>query len=131
MIKVFIPSDIEFFIYKNQLKTLYENSQDKITDKSSFEDICKKTFFYCFVENKENSKPYLLGGIYYFKVGEKLFINGFATKKHHKQNLECLKCSLSWFDCDIYAEAQNRASAICLLKCGFERLGGKEFVYRQ
>ena len=64
----------------------------------------------------------LIGAIYYFIDEEgKLFLNGFAKRKMHELCLECLKMSLKWFKGDVYAEAQNRASALCLLKCGFKR----------
>lgn len=130
MIKVFIPTDVEFSLYKTQLKSLYENLQNKITDTNSFEFIRDNTLFYGFVKF-DNDRTTVLGGIYYFKLGEKLFVNAFASRNHHLENLECFKLSLTWFNCDIYAEAQNRMSAQCLLKCGFKRLKGKLFVLRR
>ena len=72
----------------------------------------------------------LLGAIYYFMDDGKLFLNGFASSKHHFENLYCLKLSSSWFNCDIYAEAQNRASALCLLRCGFKRVGNNLFCLK-
>lgn len=124
MIRVFIPTNIEFGIFKDECRRMYENVQDKITDKNSFDFICKNTFFYMFVN--ENS---LIGAIYYFVDEEdKLYLNGFANRKMHDLNLQCLKMSTEWFDCDIYAEAQNRMSALCLLKCGFVRYKSNIFV---
>ena len=38
---------------------------------------------------------------------------------------------MTWFNCDIYAEAQNRASTICLLRCGFERDKDNIFVFKK
>ena len=61
---------------------------------------------------------------------KKLFLNGFANRKMHLMNLECLKMSLNWFDCDIYATAQNKMSELCLKKCGFVEIGEKEFIYK-
>lgn len=124
MIKVFIPNDKEFQKYKIECKKLYEKLQPQISDDSSFEFICNKTFFYIFVN--ENG---LIGAIYYFlnKDG-KLFLNGFSKRKHFLDNLYCLKLSTTWFYEDIYAEAQNRASALCLIKCGFKRVRGILFV---
>ena len=124
-INVWIPSQKEFEKYKAECKTLYQSVQDKITDTSSFEYICENTFFYLF-ENSGN----LIGAIYYFlKDEDKLFVNAFAKRKMHNLCLKCFKTSLTWFTGRIYAEAQNRASALCLLKCGFKRLKNNLFIY--
>ncbi len=125
MIRVLIPKDREFSLYEREIKELYEKSQDKIKDTNSFEFIRDNTFFYTFLDDDK-----LIGGIYYFVDEEGfLFLNGFAKRKMFKLNLECLKLSLSWFNCNIYAEAQNRASALCLLRCGFKRKSGKTFMF--
>lgn len=123
MIRVLIPSDKEFLSYKDECKKLYTKVQDKICDPNSFEFISTKTLFYMFIDD-----TVLVGAIYYFiDEDEKLFLNGFSKRKMFRQNLECLKLSTTWFNCDIYAEAQNRASALCLLKCGFIRLNNNTF----
>lgn len=125
MIEVFIPHQEGFERYKNECKTLYKRVQDKIGDDKSFDFIINNTFFYMFV-----SKNRLIGGIYYFiDENGKLFLNGFANRKMHDLCLECLKMSTKWFSGKIYAYAQNKASALCLLKCGFRRTSGQEFVY--
>lgn len=125
MIRVLIPKEREFSLYEREIKELYEKFQDKIKDKNSFEFIRDNTFFYTFLDDDK-----LIGGIYYFVDEEGfLFLNGFAKRKMFKLNLECLKLSLSWFNCNIYAEAQNRASALCLLRCGFKRKSGKTFMF--
>lgn len=125
MIRVLIPKDREFSLYEREIKELYEKFQDKIKDTNSFEFIRDNTFFYTFLDDDK-----LIGGIYYFVDEEGfLFLNGFAKRKMFKLNLECLKLSLSWFNCNIYAEAQNRASALCLLRCGFKRKSGKTFMF--
>lgn len=126
MINVIIPSDSEFADYENEIKNLYENSKSKIGDSNSFEFVKDNTLFYMFVKNRK-----LIGGIYYFLDNGKLFFNGFAGRKHFEDNLECVKMSLNWFKCDIYAESQNRASALCLLKCGFEKIGHNLFKFTQ
>ena len=124
MIEVFIPSQIEFQKYKDECKNLYESVQEKIKDTNSFEFITKNTFFFLFTYKKT-----LIGAIYYF-VDEfgRLMLNAFSKRKMHRLNMECLKMSLKWFKGNIYAEAQNRASALCLIRCGFRRLEGKLFV---
>ena len=119
MINVWIPAQKEFGIFRKECKNLYERVQDKITDKN--------TFFYLF-----ESEGDLIGAIYYFtdKNG-KLFLNAFAKRKKHELNLKCLKMSLNWFRGRVYAVAQNRASALCLLRCGFVRVKDKLFVKEQ
>ena len=125
MINVWIPVQKEFNRYRKECKNLYESVQDKITDPSSFEYICKNTFFFLF-----ESEGKLIGGIYYFvREDGKLYLNGFAKRKMHNLCIKCLKMSLNWFKGRVYAEAQNRASALCLLKCGFKREQKDLFVF--
>lgn len=124
MINVWIPNQPGFEKYRQECKELYEGLRERITDTSSFDYICQNTFFYLFENNGE-----LIGGIYYFtKDDGKLYLNGFAKRKKHQLCMECLKKSLTWFSGRVYAEAQNRASALCLLKCGFKREEGNLFV---
>ena len=144
MINVWIPTQNEFGKFKDECKILYEKSQDKIGDPNSFEFIVENTFFFLFeYDNK------LIGAIYYFKKDDTLlaplirgecakidscienwYLNGFAKRKMHYLCIECLKMSLNWFKGSIYAEAQNRASALCLLRCGFKRVEGKLFKWK-
>ena len=126
MIQVLIPSDFEFLKYDAQIKDLYEKNQEKINDSNSYEFIKNNTLFYLFLKNKN-----VLGVVYYFKDGDKLFVNGFSNRKNHLANLYSLKLSTTWFSCSIYAEAQNRASALCLLRCGFKRLKGNLFILQK
>jgi len=124
-INVWIPSQEEFKKYRKECKNLYESLQDKITDPNTFDFICKNTFFYLF-----ETEGSLIGGLYYFvKDGGKLFVNAFAKRKMHEICLECFNRSLKWFKGNVYAEAQNRASALCLLKCGFRRVKDNLFVF--
>ena len=75
MIKVLIPLNSEFKLYEKELKTLYEVCQDKICDPNSFDFIVNETLFYCFVEDKS-----IIGVIYFFKEGEKLYLNAFGRR---------------------------------------------------
>ena len=126
MIKVWTPFNREFYKYYCECKALYESVQEKIGDKNSFDFICKNTFFYLF-----ETDGILIGAIYYFvRADDKMYLNAFAKRKKHLLNMECLKKSLTWFQGDIYAEARNRASAFCLLRCGFKRVNGSLFVYK-
>ena len=124
MITVLIPTDFEFEKYKAQIKEIYEKYQEKICDPTSFEFVIHYTLFFSFFLD-----GVFIGAIYYFKENDKLFLNAFALPKNHRANLECLQLSTTWFKKPIYAEAQNRASALCLLRCGFKRVEGKLFCY--
>ena len=124
MINVWIPNQNEFEKFKNECKELYESVQDKITDDSSFEFIISNTLFYLFETNGK-----LIGAIYYFTdIDGKCYLNGFAKRKMHSLCIECLKKSLTWFKGRVYAVAQNRASALCLLRCGFIRMCENRFL---
>lgn len=125
MVKVIIPNNPEFLLYKEKLKEMYEQNQKKICDSNSFDFIVHDTLFYCFIDNDGA----LIGAIYFFKDKEKLYLNAYAGRKHLNKNIECVKLSTTWFNCDIYAEAQNRASALCLLRSGFRRVKNKLFVF--
>ena len=124
MITVLTPLDQEFKKYESLIKEVYKKNQEKICDPNSFLFIKKNTFFYAFFKEGD-----FIGAIYYFMENGKLFLNGFAKPKRHADNLFCLKLSTTWFKKPIYAEAQNRASALCLLRCGFKRVKGKLFCY--
>ena len=124
MITVLIPTDSEFEKHKAQIKDFYEKCQEKICDPNSFEFVIHYTLFFSFFLD-----GVFIGAIYYFKENDKLFLNAFALPKNHRANLECLQLSTTWFKKPIYAEAQNRASALCLLRCGFKRVKGKLFCY--
>lgn len=125
MINVWIPKNKEFKRYKKECKMLYEKVQKDICDGNSFEFIVSNTLFYLF-----ETKGKLIGAIYYFlDEDDRLFLNGFAKRKMHNLCLECLRMSLNWFRGSIYAEAQNRASALCLIRCGFKREQGNVFRY--
>ena len=125
MINAWIPTQVEFLHFKEECKRLYESSQEDINDPNSFDFVTKQTLFYLFEKD-----GILIGAIYYFKdENGKIFLNGFAKRKMHKLCIKCLKMSLSWFKGSVYAEAQNRASALCLLRCGFKRESGNLFVF--
>ena len=86
--------------------------------------ICKETFFYLFLVDEK-----ILGVIYFFQDDGKLYLNGFAVRKFLKEKLEALKLATTWFNCEIYAEAQNKASAYCLKKVGFKKITERLYAY--
>ena len=126
MIEVLIPTDSEFQKYDDELKSLYQENQKKICDTNSYEFVRDNTLFYAFLENKA-----LFGAVYYFMEDDKLFLNAFSKRKCHSKNIKALFLSMTWFLCDIYAEAQNRASAFTLLRCGFKRVNDNLFRYKK
>lgn len=126
MLRVLIPSDAEFKKHEAFVQDLYIKSQEKICDPNSFSFIRDNTFFYLFLFN---DTPF--GAVYYFIDDGKLFLNGFSIRKNYLQNVNALLLSTTWFSCDIYAEAQNRASAFCLLRCGFKRVEGNLFCLKR
>ena len=71
-LKILIPKDKDFFRYKNEVKKLYLENQDKINDDNTFDFICKETFFYLFLVDEK-----ILGVIYFFQDDGKLYLNGF------------------------------------------------------
>ena len=123
-LKILIPKDKDFFRYKNEVKKLYLENQDKINDDNTFDFICKETFFYLFLVDEK-----ILGVIYFFQDDGKLYLNGFAVRKFLKEKLEALKLDTTWFNCEIYAEAQNKASAYCLKKVGFKKITERLYAY--
>lgn len=126
MIQVLIPQNPDFKKYEKEIKALYEDNQSKICDDNSFNFIKNNTLFYLFISDRK-----VLGAIYYFVHKKKLFLNGFAKRKSLAKNLFCLLWSTTWFTTDIYAEAQNKASTFCLLRCGFKRIKNNLFVLKK
>lgn len=124
MIKVYIPKDIDFN-YK-QCKKLYKKNQRKIGDNSEFRYVVKNTFFYSFFDNGKH-----IGCIYYYKKDGKLFINAFANRHTHEINLTCLKMSLEWFNCDIYAQTHHKTAILCLYKCSFKKISNDLYKYER
>lgn len=124
MIKVLIPSYEEYKIWRKECKKLYESVQNKINDSNSFEFIEENTLFYLFINEKG-----IIGVTYFFVDDGKLFMNGFSKRKKYPQNVECIKLALSYFNPPIFAEVQNRASALCLLKAGFKRIEPNLMVF--
>ena len=85
MIKVLIPSNLEFKKYENQVRFLYEQNQEKICDTNTFDFIRDNTLFYLFLSNGE-----IIGVIYYFLSSNKLFLNGFGNRKFFSEKIFCL-----------------------------------------
>lgn len=125
MITVRIPTD-KNFNYK-ECKKLFREYKHLINDNQCFRDIVNHTFFYSFFDENNNH----IGCIYYYVRDDKLFVNAFAYRHTHKINLECLKKSFEWFNCDIYAETQHKTAILCLYRCGFKKVSNNLYKYER
>ena len=115
MIRVITPKNLTFNYA--ECEELYDTYKDLIGD-DDFEDVINRTDFYAFYISKTME---LIGCIYYYKIGRKLFVNAFANRHHHELNLECLKESMRWYKRNIYAKTNHKTASLCLLKCGFKK----------
>lgn len=125
IITVRTPND-RLFNY-SECQELYNSVKELVND-DEFADIIKRTFFYSFYEWNTGK---LIGCIYFYYKNEKLFLNGFSGRKTHLANLQCLKESLEWFNCDIYAQTPHKTAKLCLLKCGFKQIDNDLYIYRR
>lgn len=97
-----------------------------MNENQEFRDIVKSTFFYSFFENDKH-----IGCIYYYSKDGKLFMNGLSYRGTHLQNLECLKMSFGWFNCDIYAQTEHKTAIFCLYRCGFKKIDNNLYKYER
>lgn len=115
MIKVLTPDNLTFNYA--ECEDLYNRCNNTLND-DEFADVIKRTKFYAFYIAQTME---LIGCIYFYQIGRKLFMNGFAERHHHGINLECIKESIRWFKRNIYAKSTNKAAILCLLRCGFKK----------
>lgn len=121
MIRVRIPKDKNFNF--KQCKKLYKEHKKLIGDNQKFRDIVENTYFYSFFDDNKH-----LGCIYYYLKNNKLFVNAFAYRHTHELNLECLKKTFDWFNCDIYAQTTHKTAILCLYKCGFRKVKDNLYI---
>ena len=124
MINVKIPTQ-KNFNYK-ECKKLFTLNKKLINDDQKFRDIVDNTFFYSFFDDDKH-----IGCIYYYEQDNKLFVNAFAGRHTHLKNIEALKQSLSWFNCDIYAKTQHKTASLCLYRCGFKKISDNLYKYER
>lgn len=112
-----------------ECEELFNRYKDKLEeDGATFREILKRTCFYSFYDIHTRE---LIGCIYYYKKGRKLYMSAFAERGHHKLNLECLKESFSWWKSNIYAYCKEKPAILCLLRCGFEKRSKNMYVLRR
>lgn len=127
MIIVRTPKDV-LFNYA-ECEELYNRNIDKLEeDKCNFRNLLKRTFFYSFYDIPTGK---LIGCIYYFFKGKKLYVSAFAERGHHKLNLECFKTSLTWWTGNIYSYCKEKTAILCLLRSGFEKKSKNIFILRR
>ena len=97
-----------------------------LKEKSTFKEIIERTFFYSFFDDDR-----FLGCIYFYDRLGKRYIASFSTRHHHKENMECLKLSLTWFNSDIYAITYEKTAKLCLLRAGFKKIDNTTFIYER
>lgn len=123
-IQILTPKDLTFNYA--ECEELYNSLKDKIED-GEFSEVIKRTLFYSFYIERTKE---LIGCIYFYLIGRKLFVNVFANRGHSELNLECFKESLTWFNRNIYARSKQKTAIYGMLKCGFKKEGNL-FVYRR
>jgi len=122
--KILIPKNSNFNY--SECQQMYKENQKAIGDNQSFDSLIENTFFYSFfVENKH------IGCIYYYERNNKLFVNAFANRHTHLINIYCLKESLSWWNCDIYAKTSHKQAIYTILKCGFKKISKNIYKYER
>lgn len=124
MIKVLIPQNQKFNF--KECKKLFKKHKKLINDKRKFRDIVNNTYFYSFFDDFKH-----IGCIYFYYKNNRLYVNAFANRHCHEQNLLCLKMSLDWFDCNIFAETEHKTAILCLLKCGFNKIDTNLYKYER
>lgn len=122
MMRTIIPADIDFDY--DECRRLYEQNQDLLRDNSSFDEVLKNTLFYSFYDD-----DVLCLCVYFFKIYDRLYVNGFGIRKHHLFNKSCFELALSWFNRDIWAECPHKPAVYGLLCCGFKKYKGNTYVF--
>lgn len=111
----------------SECKEMFDKYNDKI-DVDDYDTVIRTTHFFSFIDW---NKGELIGCIYFYQQDGRVYVTAFAGRKHHLTNLECFKKSLTWYNCDIYAECRQKTAILCLLKSGFKKLEKDIYVYRR
>jgi hypothetical protein len=122
---IVIPANSEKFDEK-LCRKLFNKYRD-VLDVDDFDTVLDTTHFFSFYDDNQK----FIGCIYFYMHNDKLFITAYAGRGHHEINLECLRESLGWYNCDIYAEKVQPAARLAILKCGFKKVGKDLYVYRR
>lgn len=109
-----------------KVKQLWEQFKHKLDDGGNFDFLLTNTHFFSFYSNE-----ILMGCICFYEKDNKLFLNAFSNRKQHEKNMLCLKISLTFYNCDIYAECKQKPAIICLLKAGFKKIDTNLYKYER
>lgn len=115
------------WFYYTETKNLFEKHHSKL-DVDDYETVLKTTHFFDFILKEKGE---LIGFIYFYQMEDKVYVTACAERGHHELNMDCLKKSLEWYTCDIYAECKEKPAIYCLLKCGFKKVDKNLYVYRR
>lgn len=118
----------ELFNYAECEELYNKNKHILEEDGATFNDILKRSCFYSFYDFCTRQ---LIGCIYYFKKGNKLYVSAFAERGHHLENLECFQTSLTWWDCNIWAYCKEKTAILCLLRSGFKKYSKNMYLLRR
>lgn len=112
-----------------ECEELFNKHKDKLEeDGSTFDDVLKRTCFYSFYDISTGK---LIGCIYYFKKGRKLYVSVFAERGHSEINFKCFAKSLTWWKGNIWAYCKQRTAKIGLIRAGFEQVSKNMYVLRR
>ncbi len=123
--KVLIPLNRDFNYF--ECKNLYTKYQRLIGDIEDFDKILISTLFYSFISDEGK----FIGCLYFYKSGDRLFVNGFSNRNCHLQNIECLNMAEEWFDCDIWAKTKHMTAKFCLKRAGFKQVDSELYVKKK
>ena len=124
MIETRIPTDKKFNF--KECKKMFNEVRGLVGDKDSFRNIVDNHHFFSFYKDNK-----LLGCIYVYDKDNKLFLNGFAGRHHHAENMEAMKKDLSWYNCDIYAFSKRKTAIFCLYELGFKKIDKNLYIYER
>ena len=124
--KVFTVLDKEFEPQK--YKELFETYKDLINDDNVFEDIIGNTLFYAFYTD---DNKFICCIYFYLKEDGNLYLNAYGQRKMHTLNIEALKKTFDWFNCDIYAKTPHKTASLCLLRTGFKKIGNELYIKKK
>lgn len=121
--KVKIPLDKDFEF--ERCKKMYRYYNARVNDDSTFEEVISQTLFYAFYDKDEITLC-----VYFYEKDNKLWVNGYGIRNKHLFNKVCFQKSLSWFDCDIWADTKYKDVAWALLRCGFKKVKETFYVFK-
>lgn len=124
MMRVEIPSYSSFNF--KECKAMYDIYRPLVKDSFSFEEVIRDTFFYAFYDNDRLSLC-----VYFYKIDDKLWVSGYGIRKNYLFNYHAFKQSLTWFNCDVWAETYFKPAIYSLIACGFKKYKDGIYVYRR